>query len=566
MYRRKVKSFNVLSIMFLVLFQCNYADDIGLTSSLYKIRRDLPLKSIICDSMYLYIPRNGSDAFQIVVHNSENTWKQTEIIINNFEHTNGVSTISRDNISINPVGHVIVCEGREGLASESWWPDPLLKEYTIDIDLGELRCYWVTISVPDDAESGYYFGNIIVKSDGVSSVTLTVKLKVWDFKIPQIPPVKFVIGLDLTRIARFYGIEYLSDDYIYQWVSFFADRGIHADKRCGSYHWGVDPMEVIGPPKPVIVNRQLCSSNIIWGGRLSNKIIRDSKYDRQEYENKILEALPDIVDSLSSYGWLDEAILYMYDELSKGDAINLLDFYKRVKEQVPELKMMQTFLSNRGLLGYQTPIDIINEYVDIWNVHMIWYKRNRSYVNSLRQNSEQEWWWYFTKHGPPWANIIINDPSILSHRMLPWLTKVFGFKAVLHWESAFFPDQNLGRWPRWPLVPWEASVKRDHKYIYQGNGYLVYPGFNINPLSSIRLEAIRHGLEDVKILKLLEELCIAANEKDVPQKLIARARDLINPIPELIQDVDRFNRDPSVFMKYRVDIGETIVELKKYVN
>jgi hypothetical protein len=84
-------------------------------------------------------------------------------------------------------------------------------------------------------------------------------------------------------------------------------------------------------------------------------------------------------------------------------------------------------------------------------------------------------------------------------------------------------------------------LKRAH-----GDGLLIYPGPDSQPLSSLRLEAIRDGLEDYEYLYLLGQQATTN----------AAAATLLNEATqELVTGVTSYSRDPRKLLDLRLRIG-----------
>ncbi len=86
-------------------------------------------------------------------------------------------------------------------------------------------------------------------------------------------------------------------------------------------------------------------------------------------------------------------------------------------------------------------------------------------------------------------NCVTFSPAVEA-RMLPWLAAAHGLDGYLRWA---FND--------WPPDVWCTPA---HLFP-QGDEYLVYPG-PAGPMSSIRWELLRQGIEDVELLWAAQRL------------------------------------------------------------
>jgi len=113
----------------------------------------------------------------------------------------------------------------------------------------------------------------------------------------------------------------------------------------------------------------------------------------------------------------------------------------------------------------------------------------RMFADSVhrRITAGDEVWWYTAGAVGPFPTLHIEDDPA-AFRVIPWLQQLHRIGGFLHWEAA----------------NWSGAGEDDPfvKFFGNGEGVLVYPG-DLRPLSSIRLELLRAGLEDMEILLML---------------------------------------------------------------
>ena len=100
------------------------------------------------------------------------------------------------------------------------------------------------------------------------------------------------------------------------------------------------------------------------------------------------------------------------------------------------------------------------------------------------------------------------------------------------------------------------------KWGQNGNGSIMYPGSD-GPVDSIRLEALRDGVEDYEYLYTLKQLVGRASANPSLQPLIERAQRLLAIDPALIESMRSYAKDPQVLLAQRQAIAELIVELQR---
>ena len=111
----------------------------------------------------------------------------------------------------------------------------------------------------------------------------------------------------------------------------------------------------------------------------------------------------------------------------------------------------------------------------------------------------QKWWYGCVAPEPPYATYRIDD-TMLSPRMVSWMQAQYGVVGNLYWSTNIYAN-NLN-WSYQEIYDYyEGNAERYPEA--NGDGFLFYPGaqYGIDgPVGSMRLEAIRDGLEEYELL------------------------------------------------------------------
>jgi hypothetical protein len=140
--------------------------------------------------------------------------------------------------------------------------------------------------------------------------------------------------------------------------------------------------------------------------------------------------------------------------------------------------------------------------------------------------------------------------------MIPWITWRYRMNGILYWA--------LNYWPQTP-DPWIDPVTFlsgflcSDGYVLNGEGSLIYPGHrakryagqrNVDgPVSSLRFELLREGIEDYEYLWLLKSL---GDETFANQA-----------VESLVADVSAFSRNVEELFSWRQKMAERIESLQK---
>jgi hypothetical protein len=170
-----------------------------------------------------------------------------------------------------------------------------------------------------------------------------------------------------------------------------------------------------------------------------------------------------------------------------------------VHEAAPDLK----FLCTEQTLPSDTAWGNLNGAVDIW-CPLFGYQD--SVTAAERQNAGDAIWVYTAlcqpgprrKDSPYWEI----DYPLLNYRVPLWIMWMQGVTGLLYWEATYW-QQSQDPWTN------PASYVINANLRYNGEGSLLYPGPDAGfdgAVTSLRLKAIRDGIEDYMYLRLAESL------------------------------------------------------------
>ena len=216
-----------------------------------------------------------------------------------------------------------------------------------------------------------------------------------------------------------------------------------------------------------------------------------------------------------------------YDDLIKG-------ICKFLKQQYPEVSTFTT----AGYM-YQKRRTTPPGYQD----YMDWYCPLTSVYDpelsaKLRQQGKQVWWYVCCGPRHPYANFAAMDYPSIEGRLLGWMTYGFQADGLLFWHvNLWHPNRIIDGTD--PYLDWKPQCV----WGMTGDGCLTYPT-PAGPVSSIRLENIRDGLEDYDYLALLAD----ARGHDAAKQYVGR----------LVKSMTDFSRDPAALAAVRDEIADQI--------
>ena len=162
------------------------------------------------------------------------------------------------------------------------------------------------------------------------------------------------------------------------------------------------------------------------------------------------------------------------------------------KERYPEVRTITTAIDPS--LGIDTGL---NEVVDVWVPSMAHY--DPVAAAGARALGSEVWWYVYISPPHPFANWFV-EYSALEARLLWWMSYQQGVTGFLYYYLNRWPNQDL------PLsldAPQNRTNWNPASFgTANGDGCLIYAGPN-GPISTVRLENIRDGIEDFELLHML---------------------------------------------------------------
>ncbi len=201
----------------------------------------------------------------------------------------------------------------------------------------------------------------------------------------------------------------------------------------------------------------------------------------------LTQFIPALVAHLKEKGWYDNYMQHIADEPVEANADSYLAIARFVKKLAPDIRIIDASLEGHFLDG---AIDIWVPTLQALDEKYEFYKKRPQAGNEL---------WFYTCVVPQgeYANRFIELPLIKT-RLLHWINFRYGATGYLHWGFNLWAGsdyRDLGGGDPFE----EVSVRG----LPGGDPWIVYPKEG-GVLPSIRLEAMRDGIEDYELLKMLE--------------------------------------------------------------
>jgi len=557
-----------------------------------KIPRQRPSPQQSSAAAELAAAKNDREAVQIVVRSDERLRGLTAVA-RPLAGPDG-ATIPADNIKISRVAYHFVHHPTDKTGIRDWWPDalPPLDE-PIDLERGKNQPLWVLVHVPEDAKAGDYTGSISLRAEDFA-VSVPIKLHVWDFTLPARNHLETAFGLSTGNVFRYHGLKTEEDKrrVLDMYFRNFAEHRISPYDPAPLDPIRVDFRSDTDPPKAELdfsafdpaMTRAVEEFHFtgirlpirgMGGGTFHSRAeprIGNFTEETPEYQAMFSSYVGQLEEHFRQKGWLDEAYVYWFDEPAPKDYAFVAGGMKRLKRYAPGLRRMLT----------EEPGD--NELagvVDIWCP--VSYNYNHEEAEKRRACGERFWWYVCCGPKAPYCTLFIDHPAT-ELRVWLWQTWQRKIDGILVWSSNYWTSSAAFPDPDRPQNPYEdpmgyvsgySTPKGTKRYWGNGDGRFIYPPESAAvpglsgtgpviepPVSSIRWEMLREGIEDYEFLYMLREL-LEKRRKDLPPEEIEKYEALLEVPASITADMTTFTTDPAPIYARRAAIAEAIERLTR---
>jgi len=260
------------------------------------------------------------------------------------------------------------------------------------------------------------------------------------------------------------------------------------------------------------------------------------------------------------------AYLYWFDEPHPHDYPFVREVMERVDRAAPGIPRFLTEQPEPALYGA----------VDIWCPVSPRY--DHKIAEQRRQDGDEFWWYVCCGPKAPYCTLFIDHPAS-ELRVWLWQTWQRDITGVLVWSINYWTSP--AEYPDHPQNPYEDPMGYRSRYEnpevkqYWGNGdgRFLYPplaaaepGISGDepviepPVSSIRLEMLREGIEDYEMLWTLRDL-LTSSGRDLPADRRQSYESLLDVPPEITESMTEFTVDSAPIYEHRRRVAEAIEHL-----
>lgn len=490
--------------------------------------------------------KNEQISAQIAIAAKQNI-NNLKVTSSNFIEENG-NQIEHKNVKIRYAKYVPVQRARSELSwtlspEEIYGPevsgfgmpdviaDPLIELSEIDVPEFRTQPIWFTFFIPKNTKEGVYKGIINIETKEFAKKEIPISIKVINETIPDAKNYKFFLDLWLNpnAIAVANNLDLWSENHwilVEKYMKDLVSRGAktitttithdpwkigwlngtrHSQTGIGfapmiqwtltknktwTYDYSIFDKYVELALKSGLKERidVFSLTPFEWGGKryvtyfdIEKGEIIEKPFDQtdEEYERLWIAFLKNFEKHLKNKGWFEKTYL-SFDESPKNVIESIL---KIVKLGAPD------FLNRFSIAGKPHTSNLAHS-LSIFYPHFAPEYNKEMPVDELLKERKQagKTTTVYLCGEPAFPNTFTFSPAIES-QLVPWLALKMKTDGYLRWAYNSWSDPDPYKNPVFNFI--------------QGDDYYVYPGKN-GPVSSIRWELLKEGIEDFELFKIKE--------------------------------------------------------------
>lgn len=411
-----------------------------------------------------------------------------------------------------------------------WWPDPLAPNGAFDLAAGRAQAVWFTVRVPRDAAPGEYRGEVTILAAG-ERLKLPLRVKVLPFTLPERTRLKAIFDFRSGPGGEM-GAGIKTPEGQRRWLCFMAEHRLGTDHIPAQPKFEYKNGRVTMDAAEFDVMARYCFDELgmnvsytpsffyAFGWAYPPKKIFGLEPFTPAYNDALKQAYRLFTDHLKQKGWHDRFIYYISDE-PHFDHPFVVEQMKKLCALLHEVDTTIPIYSSTW-----RHCEAWDNSLDLWGVGQYGCFPVPEIERVLKAGRH----FLFTCDG----QMATDTPFLATERMLPYYCLKYGGNGFEFWGLSW-----------WTFDPWQygwhtfINQSDDGKRHYwvrypNGDGFLAYPGAPVGvdgPVSTIRLEQVREGLEDYEAMAMLAELVSKAKEQGksvaAAERALAQARELV---------------------------------------
>ncbi len=407
------------------------------------------------------------------------------------------------------------------------------KENILPDENGVVALYlrWSTKTIP----AGTYTGNLVI-THAEESLTIPVTLKIASVSVPENGKLRITNWFNMVAMAKHHDVEPWSEEHwdlikVYgKMMRSCRQTDFMVSPYLAKKHINDDGNYVFDftETKKFIQLYFSLGFSYIEGGMLLSRENWGADEFLVKINNKKVSALSEEgLNYIKSYytqwyaflkenQWTEITVQHVADEPHDRCAKDYCILSSVIRQCMPGIKLIDAVETTK-----------LGDAIDIWVPKSIGYIAEQENYDKHRKENTVFWYYTCCFPGGKYLNRLL-DQELIRTRYLHWANYLYDFTGYLHWGFNFY-DANGDN-------PFTGGCDKIDGHMGQilpaGDTHIVYPkGKKV--LRSVRLEAMRAGVEDY-------ELIIMLAEKDRPKtnEIVAKC---VRSFTDYTTDINEFH-------------------------
>ena len=488
----------------------------------------------------------------------------------------GSDALITDNATLAQVAYVhITHPSTDTHAAPGYYPDPLLpRAFGAAVRMpANTAALYVLVHVPYGTKAGPYTATLHVENGG-ETVDLPVRLRVWDFGWKRLSThTAFSLSTNAIK-ASLRGSRGFSGKTKRQLLTAYSTMLLQH---------GVTPMPPPATPR--------LSGDSIDGAAYALDLAPWAGADGLDFPDVQIPWYRWFPESLTpslatnawmrSYltgvcrvfadnGWQKKAFAYVVDEPTSTTREREAEAYAKLLHQASAAAGFRCrFLLTddprpTSLGGIKAANSFLFDDVDIWCTRYYYFFGRVPALRARRAAGQEVWWYTYANAGADRIPGYLIDKPLADQRVFGWLMHEWNVDGLLNWGTNRWGDAYTGNGWRDPYQD-PVSYRKTDGRVANGDTCLIYPGYYpkygltdslAGPVSSLRLEALRDGLEDREYLRLAAKTSGGAA---LTSKIAAQIAWYPYAVRQAnVFDFPKYTTDAGAFDKARRQLAEAI--------
>ena len=427
---------------------------------------------------------------------------------------NGSNTIAADNLRLRFVKYItgdkqaLTCGGHTS-RTNAYVGDALSEEYITKVASDDPLKIWITADIPSDTPAGVYEGTIEVLVSGEKALEFGVKFLVADHTLPD--PREWTFHLDIwqfpfhlhslcarngIKFDMFQSAYFMLMEPFYELLADAGQSAVTTYIKDGAFNTGQTMIDwtmledgtwafdytnfdaFVRFMEDVGIDKQInCLSPAGWNESIGYTDASDGTYKYMELpiESELYATvwdsfLTDFRKHLTEKGWMNKAVLYM-DEIPQEKMKRVVEV---IRNNGADWKL--------GLAGSEIDASIEREMYD--------YSTIIGYNRKSTNNTVATFYTSCSQSHP--NNYVTSETSPAEMVWMAWHCMAKGFNGYLRWAFDYWTQTD-------PLNVQDGSNSAgDFNMIYRTANNM-----QSQPISSIRFELLREGIQDFEKVRIL---------------------------------------------------------------